>query len=138
MTVRYRTDERSPPLRIRTTTWEDSPNLFVIAEERRDREWCRIGSVEVGKGRVDRRGRCADDVVAEWSYMRCYAAGDRVKVSRRLSIDERSHGRLTLEVEEQRRQVLGPDGRREEHEWLQQRVIDLEAPGVTSEREVVR
>lgn len=128
--TRFHTDERSPPLRVRERHWEDSPNLFVTVEERRDGEWCRVGSVELGHGPIDRRGVCVDDVVAEWAFMRHHACGDRVKVSRRLSIDDRDHGRLTLEVEEKRRQVLGPDGRREEHDWLQQRATVLEAPAV--------
>jgi len=128
--TRYHTDERSPPLRVRTRTWEDSPNLFITVEERRDGEWCRVGSVELGIGPIDRRGVCVDDVVAEWAYLRHHACGDRVKVSRRLRLRHTDYRQLTLEVEEKRRQVLGPDGRREEHDWLQQRATVLEAPAV--------
>jgi hypothetical protein len=128
--TRYHTAERSPPLRVRTRTWADSPNLFVLVEECRGGEWCRVGSIDLGHGPIDRRGVAVDDVIDEWAFMRFHASGDRVKVSRRLRLRHSDRRELTLEVEEKRRQVLGPDGRREEHDWLQQRATVLTAPAV--------
>ena len=111
----YPTKERTPPLRIRVRTWEDSPNRFVMVEERRDDGWCRVGSVELSHGPIDARGACARDEIANWGHTRFHAAGDRVVVHRRLVADERPNEGYAVELEERREQVLGSG--RDEHDW---------------------
>lgn len=124
-TTHFETDECRPPVRVRSRTWADSPNTLIVVEERRDLTWSRTGSVELGLGPVDARGVCADGQIAEWSHTHYHASGDRVRVDRRLVIDD-AVGEYCIRLDERRRQVLGRG--RGEHGWETRREWTWEEP----------
>lgn len=118
-TKHFETSERSRSLRLRERRYPDSAHCFVLLEERREDGWARVGSVELGYGPSDARGRFAQEIIAEWHHTE-YHGGGRVRVGRRL---RKQFDLNTLEVvlEEDREEVLG-FGDYEEHDW---RPVDL-------------
>lgn len=125
----FETKERTTPLRIRVRTWDDTPNRFVMVEEKRHNEWSRTGSVELGYGPIDSRGVCDANQLAQWSHTRFHATGDRVRVDRRLRVDERPNEGYAIFLEERRKQTLG-DGL-EEHDWkpVDEWMFEVPTPG---------
>lgn len=122
----YETTERTPALRLRSESFDDNPNTWLYLEERSNDEWVRIGSLELGYGPTNPRGILDDSPVEEWSFTRFHANGDRVAVSRRLTLDVETD-KVTVTLEETRKEKLG-FGRREEHTWEEQDSWEFEAP----------
>jgi len=114
-TKHFESSERTKPLRLRERTYSGSPRRFVLLEERDTGGWYRVGSVELGYGPTDVRGRFSDVIIAEWSNTEFHANGDRVRVGRRLR-KQLAVDPLEIVLEEQREEVLG-FGDRDEHDW---------------------
>ena len=113
----FETSERGKALRLRERTYRGSPRTFVLLDERDVGGWYRVGSVELGYGPIDARGRLSlsNGSVAEWAHTQFHADGDRVRVGRRLRT-QFDGDTLEIVLEEEREEVLG-FGDREEHDW---------------------
>lgn len=128
-TKHFETSERRPPLRVRSRTWDDTPNTLVTVEEKQNGSWSRLGSIELSFGPIDSRGVCAPGDTVEWAHTRFHATGDRVRVDKRLLAQEDANNSYTLRLEERREQVLGHG--REEHDWkpIDEWTFDVPNPG---------
>jgi len=122
----FETGEREPSLRLREQSFDDSPNRFVLLEERRRDGWTRVGSVELRYGPADARGICTDEVLAEWAYTEFHSSA-RVRVGRRLT-KHFDFDTLEIVLEEQREEVLG-FGECEEYDWQPVDLWRFEGPG---------
>jgi hypothetical protein len=106
---------------IRLETEQTSGYQYVYFKRRDGAGWETTGTAEVAIAMgVDRRGDLADDVAAEWAWTEYRVNGDRVKVSRRLVVEDTDEGALEVRLEEQREEVLG-FGDREEYDWRPER-----------------
>jgi len=126
-TKHFETSERSRRLRLRERTYHGSDYVYILLEERREDGWTCVGSVELGYGPIDARGRFEQEIIAEWNHTQFHAAGDRVRVGRRLRTQFDSDG-LEIVLEEDREQVLGFNDRTE-HDWQPKDEWRFERPG---------
>ncbi len=125
-TKHFESSERSRSLRLRERTYPDTERVFVLLEERQEDGWTQVGSIELGYGPTDARGRCEQEIVAEW-YHTEYHGGERIRVGRRLR-KQFDLTALEIVLEEERQVVLG-FGRHDEHDWQPVDLWRFEGPG---------
>lgn len=120
---------------IRLETERVGGYQYVYLKRRDGGGWETTGSADLHVAvPIERRGDLADSVAADWARTRYHANGDRVKVSRRLVVEDTGEVALEIALEEHRDEVLG-FGNRDEHDWQPTRRWEITYESV-AEREV--